>query len=99
MEKAAKAQDSAAFKRCFLQYPGASPELLVKLESYQQDILNGAAKTGRREVVEEKVMGDCAVVLANDAVRGDEVAAGVDAAYLLQQNGQCDVRTARGDGR
>lgn len=90
--KGAKTQSLEETPRHTAQFEGLDDDFEKYLQSRIKRILDLSAKGWTLEIVEEKIIGDCAVLLCNDKNAGDgKNAFDPDPVFLNKQNGAWKV--------
>ena len=90
--KVAKAQNFEETWKHTAQYEGINADYSQYFQSKVQKVVDLAATGWTLEILEEKISGDCAVIVANEKkVGGSEDALNIDPAFLIKQNGEWKV--------
>ncbi len=90
-EKAALTKDFDATWEHAAKFEG-QPEVLTQyFKEEVGDFIRITRKGWKFEILEEKIDGDCAVVVINDIGKGDKDTFDLDPIYLIKQNGKWKV--------
>jgi hypothetical protein len=90
-QQAAKDQNFEDTWKHTAQFEGASKEVTQFLKSRIERILELPPKGWRLEVLEEKINGDCAVILANEIKKAGQTELNLDAVFLVKQGSEWKV--------
>jgi hypothetical protein len=90
--KGAKAQNFEETWKHSAQFEGIEEDFKQYLQSRVQKILDLSAKGWHLELLEEKISGDCAVIVLNEINVGDtNKSFDIDPAFLIKQKGEWKV--------
>ena len=67
------------------QFEGASEEVTQYLKSRVQRILKLSADGWGFEIIEEKISGDCAVIITNESTKAGKKAFDIDPVFMIKQ--------------
>jgi hypothetical protein len=90
-QQAAKEQKLEEAQKHMAQFEGASDKVKQYLKSKAGKFLKLAADGWGYGILEEKVNGDCAVLVLNESTKAGKKAFDIDPAYLIKQNGEWKV--------
>lgn len=90
-QKATKEQKLEEAWKHTAQFEGASEELTTYLKSRIERILKISADGWSFDIVEEKVISDCAVVLINESVKDGKKAFDIDPVFMIKQGADWKV--------
>ncbi len=84
-QQAAKDQKLENAWKHTAQFEGASEELTQYLKSRVQRILKLSADGWGFEILEEKINGDCAVIITNESTKAGKKAFDIDPVFMIKQ--------------
>ncbi len=84
-QKGAKEQKFEAVWKHTAQFEGASPQIIQYLRSRTQRIINLSADGWDFEILEEKIKGDCAVLLVNEYKNDKQTSLNIDPVFMIKQ--------------
>ena len=90
-KKSAKAKDFEAAWKHVAKFEGLPPAATKHFKEEVQEFIDLTAKGWDFEIVEEKVEGDCAVVVIKESKKGGEKTVDLDPAYLIKQGDEWKV--------
>lgn len=90
-QQAAKDQKLKDAWKYTAQFDGASEEVAQYLKSRVQRILKLSADGWGFEIIEEKISGDCAVIITNESMKAGKKAFDIDPVFMIKQGEQWRV--------
>lgn len=89
--KAAKEQKFEDAWKHTAQFEGASEEVNNYLKSLVRKVFKLSKEGWSFEILEEKISGDCAVIILNEIKEPGQNGLNIDPAFLIRQNGEWKV--------
>jgi hypothetical protein len=90
-KKSAQVKDFEATWKQAAKFEGLPDEATEHFKGKVQRFIDLAAKGWDFEIIDEKMEGDCAVVIINESKKAGEKAFDIDPAYLIKQGGEWKV--------
>jgi hypothetical protein len=90
-KKSAQVKDFEATWKQAAKFEGLPDEATEHFKVKVQRFIDLAAKGWDFEIIDEKMEGDCAVVIINESKKAGEKAFDIDPAYLIKQGGEWKV--------
>jgi hypothetical protein len=90
-QQAAKNQKLEDAWKHTAQFEGASEEVTQYLKSRVQRILKLSADGWGFEILEEKISGDCAVIITNESTKAGKKAFDIDPVFMIKQGDEWRV--------
>ena len=90
-KKSAQTKDLEATWKHAAKFKELPEQVTAQLKSEVQDFIDLTARGWDFEIIEEKIEGDCAVIVINESKKEGQKSFDIDPVYLIKQDGEWKV--------